>query len=101
MRVRIEYHDPDEKIMRVRIEYPIARKEYRCDACEWLFNSGMVLRDFNFSERKMIARAIRDKGRIMPGQRYIMERQRINGRSRTFRARLDIDSICYRHELYH
>lgn len=72
-----------------------ARQEYSCDASQWLLESGHHLNDFDFSDRKIIAKAIREGFKILPGTEYLHTKGVWEGEWCENRCRCDIDAICY------
>lgn len=73
----------------------LARKHYKCDACEEWNRAGYTLRDCATNEQRLIVQAAEaDRWRILPGQRYrkvvgIFERDLC-----TYRARPGMDTVC-------
>jgi hypothetical protein len=68
--------------------------DYNCDVCECfqdIYNGFVFDFDITLSEAKLWAKAKRDDCKILKGQRYIKQRQIVDGRFWTFRARLEID----------
>lgn len=79
---------------------PIARKDYNCDASDFLCEMiGEV--KFSFAELRLIVKAKRDKWRIKKGQKYLKVKGKWDGDFCTFRARPELDDICRKHELYY
>lgn len=80
-----------------------ARKAYRCNACEWIFDNGIVpdiWDELTYAEKRALVRAKRNRQRIMPGQQYRRMRLKCCGEAYTFRAIPEIDAICRRLEIY-
>ena len=78
---------------------PIARKDYHCNACDWLdtyLNGGI----FSFAEYRLIVKAKRDGWRIKAGQRYVKVEGKWDGEWSIFRARPEINEICQKHSIY-
>lgn len=78
---------------------PIARKNYRCDACDWIhdsINQGI----FSFAEYRLIAKARRDNWQIKKDQRYLKVSGKWDGDWSTFRARPEMHDLCVEHEIY-
>ncbi|TVO75106.1 hypothetical protein [Sedimenticola selenatireducens] len=82
------------------ISYPVAKKAYRCDACEWINNVPIDECDLADDERHAISAAKADRYKILKGQKYIKVRGIWEGTWQTFRARIDINNICQRHDIY-
>ena len=77
-----------------------ANKDYHCDASEWLMNNGFGYCDFSFSEKRVIAKARRNKYRITKGDMYLKQNNKFSGEIYTFRAIPEIHAICINHDLY-
>ena len=83
----------------IATRYPVARKSYRCDACEWLRGAlGAV--DFTFAELRLIVQARRNGWMIQPGQMYVLCIQKVDGDFCVFRAIPAIDDLCHKYDLY-
>lgn len=82
-----------------RVTEPKARKDYCCDAAEWVLNSG-VIEALTFSEKRTIVKARRDKWRIKKGTRYVKCQGKFNGEFTVFKARFDLAIICEAYKLY-
>lgn len=78
----------------------VARKNYSCDACQALLDSGYRMIDFTFSERKDIVRAQRKSWTIKKGQKYIRQVSVDNGEFSTYKAIPEIDKICFKYKLF-
>ncbi len=77
---------------------PKAKKDYRCDACEWLINVGT---DFLSDEECAIYESAKAEGfKIRTGSQYIKCEGMWDGEFSVFRARPDINEICVRHQVY-
>lgn len=80
---------------------PIARKEYQCEAWEWLYNVDWYqFTELTFSERKAIARAKRNNFEIKPGEKYLKVQGKWDGEFQTFRAIPSLDAICRKYDVY-
>ena len=88
--------------MNTALTYKIrtARKSYRCDACEFIFDLEGDYSDLTYSEKKALVRARRNKYRIMKGDKYIYETGIYDGEFYTSRAIPEIHKICKRLRLY-
>lgn len=78
---------------------PIAKKDYDCDACEWLSAS---IGDFNmtYQEAKQYIKAKRNGFMIKKGQLYKKQFMKADGEVYTFRAIPEIHNICLKYDLY-
>lgn len=77
---------------------PVARKDYRCQACEWILNEGFD--GFTISEYRLLVKAKRDGWKIKKGQKYVKQFCEYDGEVYTWRARPEIHAICLKHDLY-
>ena len=77
-----------------------ARKVYACDATEWFHKCGMGRHDLTPDQQVMFDAAEAAKGRILPGQVYHYKRAVCDGQMQTWRARLDMESVCLAHGLF-
>jgi len=71
-----------------------ARKGYKCDATAWFHNYGMGRHDLTPEQQVLFDASESDKGRILPGQVYHYQRAVYDGQMQTWRARLDMQSVC-------
>lgn len=77
-----------------------ARKSYRCDACNFLFEFEPRDLGLTFSEMREMVKA-RQKGyRILPGEVYVRQFNKDGGDTWVFRAIPAIDKICVKYDLY-
>ncbi len=84
----------------IREETPIAKKMYKCDAC-WWWRNYMTLNDCETPEQKQIIQnAKHDDWKILPGQQYRNVIGIQDGELVTFRARIDVDHLCWDLEVY-
>ena len=73
-----------------------AKKEYRCDACAQWDRAGYMLNDCETHEQRLkVASAEADGWKILPGQKYRKVTGINDGVFMTYRARLDMDDVCY------
>lgn len=79
---------------------PKARKEYRCDACEYI-NSVINEGYFSFAEMRLIVKAKRDGWKIKKGQIYDKVKGKWEGDFSIFRARPEMNELCLKHDLYY
>lgn len=80
---------------------PKARKEYNCDACEFIFGFGNI-RDykFTFSEWRSIIKARDNNQKIKKGDKYIRQFNKYGNETYTFRAIPEMHAICIKYEYY-
>ena len=71
-----------------------ARKHYKCDATAWFHNYGINRRDLTPDQQVMFDAAEAHNGRILKGQMYHYQRAVCDGQMQTWRARLDMQSVC-------
>jgi len=79
---------------------PKARKNYRCDACDWLFNTDFQEAGLSFAEYRSIVKAKRNGYEIVKGQTYIKQSGVYEGELCTFRAIPEIHDICLEYGFY-
>lgn len=85
---------------------PVARKNYGCDACVWITESGAYLNEFNdydftATEEKAIATAKKNGWRVMKGEKHSQASVvDCDGVLISWRAITAIHEICLEHELY-
>lgn len=78
-----------------------ARKDYNCEACDWVLNDiSYVLELCSYAEKRDLVKAKRNKWHIKKGQEYLYTSGMWDGEWCVFRAIPEIDSICQRHDLY-
>ena len=78
---------------------PVARKEYRCDASEWI-NNMMDLDDFTSEELGLFDTARTEGFKILKGSKYLKTTGFWDGEPSVFRARPEMDVICRKYNLY-
>lgn len=78
---------------------PIAKKDYSCDACVWLFESDYRY-GLTISEYRSIIKAQRNSYKIKVGQKYIYQASICYGDFCTFRAIPEIFDICIKYEMF-
>lgn len=80
---------------------PTARKEYNCDACNFLFNlSDICELGLSLSEYRSVAKAIQNNYRIQKGSKYVRQFNTDGSEAWTFRAIPEINDICLKFDLY-
>ena len=77
-----------------------ARKFYHCDASEMWRSYGPPETELTADERLVLDGAKADKWKIRPGQRYRCVVFRDGRELVTQRARLDMNNLCQKHDLY-
>ena len=85
------------------VRKPRARKFYKCNACEWIFDAGIVCdiwEELTYTEKRALAKARKARFKIIPGQVYIKVPQVCCGEFFVFRGIPEIDAICQRLDLY-
>jgi hypothetical protein len=81
-------------------EVRTARKFYACDASEMWRSYGLPSEELTADERLVLEGVQADKWKIRPGQRYRCVVFRDGRELVTQRARLDMDALCQRYDLY-
>lgn len=81
----------------LREEYPIARKDYNCSACEWIRED---ISGFEFAELRKIVMARKNGWKIKKGQRYIKQINICDGDFYVYKAIPDIHDICIEHDIF-
>ena len=72
-----------------------ARKDHRCDACEWLGNVGFDYQgEYTFSQLRNLAIAKKNGCKIKAGNEYVFCRQKIDGEIVEYKAIPEINEIC-------
>jgi hypothetical protein len=79
---------------------PKARKEYTCDAIDWILNDGLDSYEFSDEELSIIKNAESEKWKILKGTEYVKCEGKWEGDFSVFRARKDINQICIDHDIY-
>ncbi len=80
--------------------HPIARKKYKCDACELFLESCLNKEDMDEIDYETVLEAKKDGLAILPGTRYRKVSCMEDGVFYTFRNRFDMDYICDKYELF-
>lgn len=78
---------------------PVARKQYHCEASDWIGNC-CDLSEVSAEDLAVIQKAQAEGNKILPGDNYLKVTGKWEGEFTTFRARLDLDSICRKYNLY-
>jgi hypothetical protein len=77
-----------------------ARKDYQCEASNWIIETGIGEFPFSFAELRLIAKAKRDDWKIKKGQQYVKVCGKWDGEWSVFRARPEINNLCQYHGIY-
>lgn len=80
-------------------EIRTARKEYYCDACEWIENQD-AREEFGEEDLAIWEKAKSEKCRIRKGTKYIINKGKYEGDWSVFRARPEIDELCQKYNVY-
>lgn len=83
------------------VTYPMARKEYHCQASDFISDGSLDEKDFDHEDWAIIKAAEKEKFKIIKGTRYIKVSGKWEGEFTVFRARFDLDEICRKEELYY
>jgi hypothetical protein len=78
---------------------PIARRDYMCDACDWVIEyigEGI----FSFKEYRLIVKIKRNGWKIKAGQKYLKLTGKYEGEWSVFRAIPEMNQLCLDHDLY-
>jgi len=76
-----------------------ARRDYPCDACFAFSNSNYGEIDVDKDDWKTVITAENDKYKIKRGSKY-RKIVYVDGDIWTYRARIDMDNICQKYELF-
>ena len=80
---------------------PIAKKDYHCQASDWIDNTlGWNEAEYDEEDRPIILKAKAENFKILKSTRYVKVTGKWEGEFDTFRAREDLDAICRKYELY-
>lgn len=78
---------------------PVARKNYCCDASDWIMNSD-VFSDCTFKEKRQIVIAQRNGWKIKKGDKYTYQVNIWSGDFNVFKAITAMHDICVNYDLY-
>lgn len=84
----------------LRDEIVTARKHYHCDACHVWSQSNYGQQDVSADDWLIVQGAEADRWKITPGQKYRKVTYRDGSELLTYRGRVDMDSLCLRHDLF-
>jgi len=81
-----------------------AKKDYRDDSAEFIIECLPYMREgrykLSFSEWRSIARLKANNWKILKGQLYERQFNKMDGDSYTFRTLPDIGKLCSKHDIY-
>ena len=84
----------------IREETPVARKEYRCQACDWIREDEITGEYYTYAELRKIVKARQEGWRIKKGEKYIKQILNNGGELYTYRARPEIHDICLKYDIF-
>ncbi len=84
----------------IRAVWQIASKDYACDACAAWHRSGYGQQDVSTDDWLIIEGAQADKWKIRRGEKYRKIVYKDGGEFVTYRARIDMDALAMRLELF-
>jgi len=79
---------------------PVARKDYHCQASDWICESGRDESEYEVKDWATIKKAKSEDWKILKGTKYVKVSGKYDGDFATFRAREDLEDICQRYEIY-
>lgn len=79
---------------------PVARKDYHCQASDWIVNAGLDERDYEAEDWAVIEKAKAEGFQIKKGTKYLKVSGKFDGEFQVFRAREELEAICQKYELY-
>jgi hypothetical protein len=79
---------------------PKARKLHDCMASDFILASGISGNGYSFAELRVIAKAKKNKYKVIKGQKYIRQNNTFEGELYTFKAIPEMHQICLDHDLY-
>jgi len=81
-----------------------ARKEYNCNACEWIMNSDIMTDpsyfEVTFSDKRKLVKIRQEHFKILKGTKYIDYNGKDGGELFNAKSRIDANDICQKYELY-
>lgn len=84
----------------IRDARPIAKKDYSCDACDYILKNGIDGNNYPISELRKIVKAKMNGYKILKGERYVMQVNKLDGDFYVFRAIPEMHELCLKYELY-
>lgn len=79
---------------------PVARKNYRCMAYDWIKDQGWAEGDYTLEEAKAIEQMKGRGGMIEKGEKYIRQFCVNGGDSWTWKANKEMHDICLKYDMY-
>ena len=79
---------------------PVARKDYHCEASDWICNASYPDEDYDPEDLETINKARNESWKILKGQKYLKVSGKFEGEFCTFRARIDLEEVCKKYDLY-
>jgi len=81
--------------------YPKARKQHNCMASDWIVNYLQdVVEMCDYSEKRELVKARRNKWKILPGQKYVRQAMVWEDKLGTFKAIPAMHDIRIKYSLY-
>jgi hypothetical protein len=85
----------------IRNSEPTARKEYSCDACTFLFELDDPCElGLTYREKREVVKAKQKNYKILKGEKYIRQFNKMDGHTYDFKAIPSIHKICLKYNLY-
>ena len=75
-----------------------ARRDYHCDASDWISNISGI--DYNEEDWDIFLKAKNEDFKILKGTMYTKTKGKWEGEFSIFRARVDLNDICLKYDLY-
>jgi len=103
LKAQPRYRNKEELSMSWEMEsitHPVARKDYRCQAAEWIDRVGLREEDYDPADLESINKAREEGWKILKGTAYIKVRGKWDGEFCTFRARPELNDICQEYDIY-
>jgi hypothetical protein len=79
---------------------PVAKKDYQCDACNWLIEVGVNDIGLTFAEYRQVVKAKRNGWKIRKGEHYYKQAQIFDGEFCVFKGIPAIVDICQKYKLF-
>lgn len=84
-----------------KVEHPVARKNYQCQASVWIDNTvGFFRSEFDPEDWEKIKVAAKKDFKILKGEKYKKISGKFDGEFGVFRAIPELDDICKKYDLY-
>lgn len=78
--------------------YPIAKKNYHCEASDWVDNG--CLDDISKADMATIKKAKEEGFKILLGTKYLKTTGKWDGEFSIYRCRIDLHDICIKYGIY-